>query len=333
MNKLKKIVAKAMNKRASEWKLGKLIAEDIEQEKKLHGAVPITNYAVYWNIQVFNDMKELDVPQLSKKAQDAIFDDIEVALQGGFSKGEIQLQKEDLEEEDIKILNEDLLLEFFLNFEEEDLDLDDVEIDLGNTYDGLPESYVKFRQLANKKKQVSKMASIISKEILKSAKVSKKAEDSEYESIDEIFKEEKLALQKLLGTKEPIYKSDLIFDLIPVFTIGDSNDMYAVSANEQDIKRAVEDSLENLFDGMRVDEFVEKVVPYIGSRDVNDYMEDYEENDPYVWGYKYTGSVDFEKMAEDVINEYGAGHELAPYDGRTDEIEINGKTYYIFRQQ
>ena len=99
MNKLKKIVAKAMNKRASEWKLGKLIAEDIEQEKKLHGSIPITNYAVYWNIQVFNDMKELDVPQLSKKAQDAIFDDIEVALQGGFSKGEIQLQKEDLEED------------------------------------------------------------------------------------------------------------------------------------------------------------------------------------------------------------------------------------------
>lgn len=175
MNKLKKIVAKAMNKRASEWKLGKLIAEDIEQEKKLHGSIPITNYAVYWNIQVFNDMKELDVPQLSKKAQDAIFDDIEVALQGGFSKGEIQLQKEDLEEEDIKILNEDLLLEFFLNFEEKDLDLDDVEIDLGNTYEELPESYVKFRQLASKKKQVSKMASIISKEILKSAKVSKKA--------------------------------------------------------------------------------------------------------------------------------------------------------------
>ena len=43
--------------------------------------------------------------------------------------------------------------------------------------------------------------------------------------------------------------------------------------------------------------------------------------------------IDFETMAEDVINEYGAGHELAGYDNETNEIEYNGKTYYIFRQQ
>lgn len=43
-------------------------------------------------------------------------------------------------------------------------------------------------------------------------------------------------------------------------------------------------------------------------------------------------SFDFEKMAEDVIDRYGAGHELSSYDNSTEEVEYNGKTYYIFRQ-
>ena len=178
---------------------------------------------------------------------------------------------------------------------------------------------------------MNKFAEHVKKEMLKSAKVSKKAKENEYENLP--YKEERKALQKFLGTTDYIYKNDILYDIIPTFIVGDSNEIYAVSANEQDIKRAVEDSLESLFDGMRVDEFVEKVISYIGSRDVNDYLEDYEENDPYVWGYKYQGSVDFEKMAEDVINEYGAGHELASYDNETNEVEYNGKTYYIFREQ
>ena len=42
--------------------------------------------------------------------------------------------------------------------------------------------------------------------------------------------------------------------------------------------------------------------------------------------------MNFETMAENVISEYGAGHELSSYDNSTEEVEYNGKTYYIFRQ-
>lgn len=145
-----------LQKKAGEWKLLKLIAEEMEEYNKLNGSVPITDYAVYWNIEVYNDMKYLDISKLSKKAQDAILAEIETALKGGYSKGEIQVQEEFIDESDKKILNEDLLLEFFLNFEEKDLNLDDVEIDLDN--EDIPESFVKFRQLAKKNNKLHKKA-------------------------------------------------------------------------------------------------------------------------------------------------------------------------------
>lgn len=126
--------------------------------------------------------------------------------------------------------------------------------------------------------------------------------------------------------------------------------IYYVSSDEYDIKRGVEDSLENLFDDLTVPEFCEKVIPYL-SGSIEDYLSingewltDSEGNAwdieaqlddgalDGVWGRDFQGSVDFDKMADDVIAKYGAGHELAPYDNKTMEQELDGVTYYIFKQ-
>lgn len=126
--------------------------------------------------------------------------------------------------------------------------------------------------------------------------------------------------------------------------------IYYVSSDEYDIKRGVEDSLESLFDDLTVPEFCEKVIPYL-SGSIEDYLSvkgewltDSEGNAwdieaqlddgalDGVWGRDFQGSVDFDKMADDVIAKYGAGHELAPYDNETMEQELDGVTYYIFKQ-
>lgn len=126
--------------------------------------------------------------------------------------------------------------------------------------------------------------------------------------------------------------------------------IYYVSSDEYDIKRGVEDSLESLFDDLTVPEFCEKVIPYL-SGSIEDYLSvngewltDSEGNAwdieaqlddgalDGVWGRDFQGSVDFDKMADDVISQYGAGHELAPYDNKTMEQDYDGVTYYIFKQ-
>lgn len=76
--------------------------------------------------------------------------------------------------------------------------------------------------------------------------------------------------------------------------------------------------MESLFSDLGQDEFVEKVVDEIGYTEKR---------------YFRNGEFNSIKMAKDVIEEYGSGHELAGYDGETNEVEYNGKTYYIFRQQ
>jgi len=126
--------------------------------------------------------------------------------------------------------------------------------------------------------------------------------------------------------------------------------IYYVSSDEYDIKRGVEDSLENLFDEITVPEFCEKVIPYL-SGSIEDYISVSDvwatDSEGNAWGVEaqlddgaldgvfgrdFQGSVDFDKMADDVIAQYGAGHELAPYDNKTMEQDLDGVTYYIFKQ-
>lgn len=223
-------------------------------------------------------------------------------------------------------------------------------------------------ELIEQKENTSKMAKIISKEILKSAKVSKKA----------FYEDEKAALTKYLNINEKdITKNEDSFHFgIPEFTTK-SGEQYSVSASESAIKDAVAENMENLFDELGFEEFKEKVLPYVGGfentfsvSENHFYDEVYREleedgieeptdeqiekrqqeiidnygsaeeffiefGDEYVKQMIDHGDayMNFETMAENVISEYGAGHELASYDNDTNEIEYNGKTYYIFRQQ
>lgn len=153
------------------------------------------------------------------------------------------------------------------------------------------------------------------------------------------FENEKEALAKFLETTpDKIEKIESNFNL-PTFKFGDEE--YCISNNDELILKAVESSIENLFDGMYVSEFCEKVIPYLSGA-LEDYIEPLDDELPIdeqleqgmldLWGYKFQGYTNFKKMAQDVIDTYGAGHEIAPYDGNTEEIDFNGTTYYIFRQ-
>ena len=128
-----------------------------------------------------------------------------------------------------------------------------------------------------------------------------------------------------------LYKVESIHDGI--------KETYLVSSDKANIQIAVEDSLENLFDGLTVDEFCEKVIPYL-PRDREEYISAYYEGFDLIeegdfdgtWGRDFHGFVDFTKMAEDVIDVYGAGHELSVYDNKTNQVDFEGETYYIFKQ-
>lgn len=192
------------------------------------------------------------------------------------------------------------------------------------------------------------------------------------------YEDEKAALAKFLNVKEEdlTKKEENFYFGLPEFTTKNGEE-YRISASESVIRGAVAESLENLFNELGLDEFKEKVLPYVGDmeryfsvseskfydqayeelRDVDDVEDPTEEQveakqqeiiDSYgspeeffiEFGNEYVkeminygdASFDFEKMAEDVIDQYGAGHELSSYDNSTEEVEYNGKTYYIFRQ-
>lgn len=50
---------------------------------------------------------------------------------------------------------------------------------------------------------------------------------------------------------------------------------------------------------------------------------------PSICGVNEDSSI--EEIADEVICQYGYGHELASYNGRIHEVELNGLTYYIMR--
>ena len=92
------------------------------------------------------------------------------------------------------------------------------------------------------------------------------------------------------------------------------NQTFAISSDTELIENNVAERMENLFDDMGYKSFEKEVIPHLYG-DMSDYMK-----------------IDFKAMARDVIDQYGAGHELSDYDADTEEIEHNGKTYYIFRE-
>jgi hypothetical protein len=40
---------------------------------------------------------------------------------------------------------------------------------------------------------------------------------------------------------------------------------------------------------------------------------------------------DFDEFVEDAVSADGYGHFLSPYDGEENEIEVNGRTYFVYR--
>lgn len=222
---------------------------------------------------------------------------------------------------------------------------------------------------------------------------------------EENVSNEVLALSKHLEVPTSnIEESDEYDYGLPTFEVKMNDNkicIYSISSDEYDIKRAVEDSLENLYDDMGISEFMDKVVPYLGnasdflSGDVEDYYiefyydyaqdiateegtrfieemeelglnpEDYDHNEDYTewessvfdafaqasyerlddpleefiaeWRHdprmiEHYLTLDFSYLADECINSYGAGHELARYDGHTEEVELDGVTYFIFKQ-
>lgn len=121
------------------------------------------------------------------------------------------------------------------------------------------------------------------------------------------------------------------FFYLPTYKIVDNGQEYSVSNDEYDIKISIEESMEHHFDSLTIKEFNEKIVKNL-SGNIEDYLPDYDDMDDYVTGSEYNKTVNLEKMVDDVINIYGPGHELALYDGDTNTEEIDGETYYIFRQ-
>lgn len=212
------------------------------------------------------------------------------------------------------------------------LDDNNIETFLDDLY-GMMEQYAEIEESCKwyGKKNTWESKTLSSNDLIKKLRESI-AEDDDEEELD--LTDEARAVAKYLEIPETDVKdleSDEYFENF--YKVSAEKDgkkhIYYVSSDEYDIKRGVEDSLENLFDGMKVDEFIEKVANYIGGDYFDEEEVEWQRND---WGYQYRGSVDFEEMAKDVISRYGAGHELARYDGDTNVVELDGTTYYIFKQ-
>ena len=78
------------------------------------------------------------------------------------------------------------------------------------------------------------------------------------------------------------------------------------------------------------DRFVEQYIDRYGSP--SDYFESmYGKNwarEIKNWAESY---IDYDGIAEELIDDYGRANELASYDGDENEEEVNGETYYIYR--
>ena len=46
---------------------------------------------------------------------------------------------------------------------------------------------------------------------------------------------------------------------------------------------------------------------------------------------KITNVINYDDMAEDIVDTDGMGNSLARYDGVEHEVSVNGTDYYIFR--
>lgn len=132
--------------------------------------------------------------------------------------------------------------------------------------------------------------------------------------------------------QEEMHYAQYFYGLLNTYkvTIGKEEQEYYVTASYKNVKKAVEESVTGLFNDMHVSEFIKKVVPYL-SNDTSYYISGTYRYNTDCYGSDYQGKFYAKRMAQDVIDIYGPGHELASYDNRTIEHDYNGKTYYIFR--
>jgi len=134
------------------------------------------------------------------------------------------------------------------------------------------------------------------------------------EALNESKEDDKNALANFLEIDVKDLEDKPDFYGMSQFSSKEDGETYAISSDEELIEKNVAEHMENLFDDLGYEEFCKEVIPYLYGN-----MEDYM-------------TIDFRSMARDVIAQYGAGHELAHADNVTDEVEYNGKTYYIFRE-
>ena len=137
-------------------------------------------------------------------------------------------------------------------------------------------------------------------------------EPNEVRALREFFEDEFISAKDITWSK-PYYKGHNL----PLLEVTLKNKEVAtciVSSDTDNLKSIVEDSIQDLRDTMTGVEFEKNVTNYICGVDSSDSTED---------------------IAEAVIDEYGYGHELATYDGKTHEVTIfvdgEKQTFYIMQ--
>ena len=136
------------------------------------------------------------------------------------------------------------------------------------------------------------------------------------------YEDEKAALAKFLNVKEEEIKETEhptnSYSKINAYEINkeDGNEIYTVSSDTKQIIQEVADSIKDVYDSYGYEDFQDLVLETLGN----------------LKKYKKYGKLDFIQMAKDQSKKQGYGIELAKYDNETNEINYNGKTYYIFRQ-
>lgn len=78
------------------------------------------------------------------------------------------------------------------------------------------------------------------------------------------------------------------------------------------LERAVDEHMDG------IDDFTEYFIDEFGEAEFNDVVSRY-------------GLIDEDKLAEDVVDVDGPANSLASYDGRENEVDVGGLTYYLYR--
>lgn len=99
-----------------------------------------------------------------------------------------------------------------------------------------------------------------------------------------------------------------------------------------------EDGLLDLANEDDYDDYIEKGVEAL-KKDIYDYyggyakayLEELGKDNFDAFIEYYPDAIDYDAMAEDIINTDGFGPSIATYDGEENEVSVRGTTYYIYR--